>query len=120
MAEVGDFLVVEGSGAYCSSMSTKNYNSFPEVRVVVAYVYVCARLFFSLYLYGCLCLRASELSILVVRRHLNLTPLSPTSLHPKAPELLLTEDGELHVIRARQPLVEIWKNEVQLDDKVLS
>lgn len=44
MAEVGDFLVVEGSGAYCSSMSTKNYNSFPEVRVVVAYVYVCARL----------------------------------------------------------------------------
>jgi len=66
-AEVGDFLVVEGSGAYCSSMSTKNYNSFPE-----------------------------------------------------APELLLTEDGELHVIRARQPLVEIWKNEVQLDDKILS
>lgn len=28
--EIGDVLVVEGSGAYCSSMSTKNYNSFPE------------------------------------------------------------------------------------------
>ena len=23
-------IVVEGAGAYCSSMSTKNYNSFPE------------------------------------------------------------------------------------------
>ena len=28
--EIGDILVIEGSGAYCSSMSTKNYNSFPE------------------------------------------------------------------------------------------
>mmetsp|Transcript_38561 Transcript_38561/g.49175 ORF Transcript_38561/g.49175 Transcript_38561/m.49175 type:complete len:473 (+) Transcript_38561:64-1482(+) len=35
-AEIGDALVVEGCGAYCSSMSTKNYNSFleaPEVMV---------------------------------------------------------------------------------------
>jgi len=29
-ASIGDIIVVEGSGAYCSSMSTKNYNSFPE------------------------------------------------------------------------------------------
>jgi len=29
-AEVGDFCVIEGTGAYCSSMSAKNYNSFPE------------------------------------------------------------------------------------------
>ena len=28
--QVGDLLVVEGAGAYCSSMSAKNYNSFPE------------------------------------------------------------------------------------------
>ena len=31
----GDLLVVEGSGAYCSSMSTKNYNSFPEAPEVL-------------------------------------------------------------------------------------
>lgn len=29
-AEIGDILVMDGSGAYCSGMSTKNYNSFPE------------------------------------------------------------------------------------------
>lgn len=29
-AEIDDFLVIDGSGAYCSAMSTKNYNSFPE------------------------------------------------------------------------------------------
>lgn len=29
-AEIGDLCVVEGSGAYCAGMSTKNYNSFPE------------------------------------------------------------------------------------------
>jgi len=28
--EIGDLVVLEGVGAYCSSMSTKNYNSFPE------------------------------------------------------------------------------------------
>jgi diaminopimelate decarboxylase len=28
--EVGDLLVIEGAGAYCAGMSTKNYNSFPE------------------------------------------------------------------------------------------
>ena len=28
--EIGDFCVIEGAGAYCSSMSAKNYNSFPE------------------------------------------------------------------------------------------
>jgi len=29
-AAIGDICVVEGAGAYCSSMSSKNYNSFPE------------------------------------------------------------------------------------------
>lgn len=29
-AEIGDYVVIEGAGAYCSSMSSKNYNSFPE------------------------------------------------------------------------------------------
>eukprot|EP00640_Fibrocapsa_japonica_P001216 CAMPEP_0113943934 /NCGR_PEP_ID=MMETSP1339-20121228/29690_1 /TAXON_ID=94617 /ORGANISM="Fibrocapsa japonica" /LENGTH=434 /DNA_ID=CAMNT_0000948943 /DNA_START=163 /DNA_END=1467 /DNA_ORIENTATION=+ /assembly_acc=CAM_ASM_000762 len=29
-AKIGDLMVIEGSGAYCSGMSTKNYNSFPE------------------------------------------------------------------------------------------
>jgi len=28
--QVGDALVVEGAGAYCSSMAAKNYNAFPE------------------------------------------------------------------------------------------
>lgn len=32
---VGDFVVMEGVGAYCSSMSTKNYNSFPETPEVL-------------------------------------------------------------------------------------
>ena len=29
-AEIGDCIVIDGAGAYCSSMSSKNYNSFPE------------------------------------------------------------------------------------------
>ena len=29
-SKIGDFLVIEGVGAYCSSMNVKNYNSFPE------------------------------------------------------------------------------------------
>lgn len=29
-AAIGDIATIEGSGAYCSGMSTKNYNSFPE------------------------------------------------------------------------------------------
>ena len=29
-AHIGDYLVVEGVGAYCSSMNAKHYNSFPE------------------------------------------------------------------------------------------
>jgi diaminopimelate decarboxylase len=28
-AQIGDFLVVEGTGAYCAYMSAQNYNSFP-------------------------------------------------------------------------------------------
>lgn len=29
-ANIGDLCVIEGAGAYCSGMSAKNYNSFPE------------------------------------------------------------------------------------------
>lgn len=29
-AEVGDYCLVQDTGAYCASMSAKNYNSFPE------------------------------------------------------------------------------------------
>lgn len=29
-AKIGDYMVMEGVGAYCAGMSTKNYNSFPE------------------------------------------------------------------------------------------
>ena len=32
---VGDLLVIEGAGAYCAAMSTKNYNSFPEAPEVL-------------------------------------------------------------------------------------
>ncbi len=28
--EIGDWCIIGGAGAYCSAMSTKNYNSFPE------------------------------------------------------------------------------------------
>ena len=34
-AEIGDFCVIESVGAYCSSMSAKNYNSFPEAAEVL-------------------------------------------------------------------------------------
>ena len=33
--EIGDFCVVESAGAYCSSMSAKNYNSFPEAAEIL-------------------------------------------------------------------------------------
>jgi diaminopimelate decarboxylase len=29
-AEIGDFCIIRDTGAYCSAMSAKNYNSFPE------------------------------------------------------------------------------------------
>lgn len=58
-AEIGDIIVMDGSGAYCSGMSTKNYNSFPE-----------------------------------------------------APEVLVGDNGEVDLIRARQPVEQIWANEV--------
>ena len=29
-AAIGDILIIEGAGAYCSAMPAKNYNSFPE------------------------------------------------------------------------------------------
>ena len=34
-AEIGDYCVVDGCGAYCSGMSAKNYNSFPESAEVL-------------------------------------------------------------------------------------
>lgn len=33
--QIGDLLTIEGSGAYCSGMATKNYNSFPEAPEVM-------------------------------------------------------------------------------------
>jgi len=32
---IGDWCVIGGVGAYCSAMSTKNYNSFPETPEVL-------------------------------------------------------------------------------------
>ncbi len=34
-AEIGDLFVIEGAGAYCASMSTVGYNSFPEAKEVI-------------------------------------------------------------------------------------
>jgi diaminopimelate decarboxylase len=34
-AVIGDLCVIEGAGAYCSSMTAKNYNSFPEAAEVL-------------------------------------------------------------------------------------
>ena len=34
-AEIGDLITIEGAGAYCAGMSTKNYNSFPEAAEVI-------------------------------------------------------------------------------------
>ncbi len=34
-AEIGDLVTIEGAGAYCAGMSTKNYNSFPEAAEVI-------------------------------------------------------------------------------------
>lgn len=56
---IGDYVVMEGVGAYCSSMSTKNYNSFPET-----------------------------------------------------PEVLVTNSGEFKLIRKKQTIEEIYKNEI--------
>lgn len=33
--QIGDLCVIEGAGAYCSSMPAKNYNSFPEAPEVL-------------------------------------------------------------------------------------
>ena len=32
---LGDLVSIEGSGAYCAGMATKNYNSFPEAAEVM-------------------------------------------------------------------------------------
>lgn len=34
-AKIGDALVIEGAGAYCSGMASKNYNAFPECAEVL-------------------------------------------------------------------------------------
>jgi diaminopimelate decarboxylase len=64
-AAIGDFLVVDGSGAYCAGMSAKNYNSFPE-----------------------------------------------------APEVLVDCNQNVHVIRERQPLIQIYQNEKPVDASI--
>lgn len=61
-AEIGDILIMDGSGAYCAGMSTKNYNSFPE-----------------------------------------------------SPEVLVDDNGGVHVIRERQPLEQIYQNEKSVE-----
>lgn len=61
-AEIGDIVVMDGSGAYCAGMSAKNYNSFPE-----------------------------------------------------APEVLVDEKNEVHVMRKRQAVEQIWGNEVSVE-----
>ena len=33
--KLGDLVSIEGSGAYCAGMATKNYNSFPEAAEVM-------------------------------------------------------------------------------------
>lgn len=33
--EIGDLVAIDGAGAYCAGMSTKNYNSFPEAPEVL-------------------------------------------------------------------------------------
>lgn len=58
-ASIGDMCVIDGAGAYCAGMATKNYNSFPE-----------------------------------------------------AAEVLLDESGQPRLIRRRQPVDQIWQNEV--------
>jgi len=35
VAQIGDLIVIDGAGAYCSSMNAKNYNSFPEAAEVL-------------------------------------------------------------------------------------
>ena len=60
-ANIWDPFVIDSVWAYCSSMSTKNYNSFPE-----------------------------------------------------AWELLIKEDWEIVVIRMRQKVEDIWKNEIEV------
>jgi diaminopimelate decarboxylase len=34
-SSIGDFVLIGGAGAYCSAMSAKNYNSFPEAAEVL-------------------------------------------------------------------------------------
>jgi diaminopimelate decarboxylase len=64
-AEIGDIIIMDGSGAYCAGMSTKNYNSFPE-----------------------------------------------------APEVMVDREGNVHVIRERQTMEQIWQNEVSIPDSM--
>lgn len=61
-AQIGDIAVMDGSGAYCAGMSTKNYNSFPE-----------------------------------------------------APEVLVDLGGNVHLIRKRQSLKQIYENECDVE-----
>ena len=35
VAEIGDLCIIDGAGAYCSAMSAKHYNSYPEAAEVL-------------------------------------------------------------------------------------
>lgn len=64
-AEIGDILVMDGSGAYCAGMSAKNYNTFPE-----------------------------------------------------SPEVLVDLEGNPHIIRTRQPMEQIYQNEMDVPEGI--
>jgi diaminopimelate decarboxylase len=64
-AQIGDILIIDGSGAYCAGMSAKHYNSFPE-----------------------------------------------------SPEVLLDLEGKPHIIRQRQPMEQVYQNEVDITDGI--
>jgi diaminopimelate decarboxylase len=33
--QIGDYIVIEGCGAYCASMSAKGYNGFPVTKEIM-------------------------------------------------------------------------------------
>ena len=94
---VGDLCVVDGAGAYCSSMSTKNYNSFPEAAE--------ARRDRAEIAPRCI-LRPEIVDAISGRSRHNLGTISARV------QVMVDTKGEAHLIRRRQPLEQIWANEV--------
>ena len=87
---VGDLCVVDGAGAYCSSMSTKNYNSFPEAAEARRD-------------------RAEIAPRCILRPEMYRCDLQPIAARV---QVMVDTKGEAHLIRRRQPLEQIWANEV--------